>query len=694
MKRSKLFRITALLVCLCFLFVNTAVIAEEMEEDTSLEEDMPFEEGMTDDFYDEDTHDSTGKIEEVETEEAPIVILDDEGSVNTDVKNLDIGFLRCVSRDLVLPQEGKNGTKIMWKSSNPNVITNEGKYIKPKKITEVTLTATVQKGAYKKTKSFNLTVNRRSMYDVMMDYVETMIKYGRDDHYFTPEEYANANRVEVMTDAIGKNVKSSKSGLFFSMLERDTLKYPAYYVTDWPIMTFNYDERASGCETAPDIWLYEMLYDITAMTGDESYAKIADDNLYFFLENCRHPSSGVLAWGLHMLYDPVAGCVNAPNQYATSQAEKDTWSNYTEPGDGDRYMFRNPFLVEKFFELNFEAWEQYMLSYYSSTLANKKDFSFSRHTKIDGGAKASGNYASMMNPMAFAYTWGNIFSGDAQFSDALHSMMNWLERLSGMNENYLFAQEIYVTNNRFHGSWMRDCIYAAVWFRELAPLVPEDIAERMIKYSDFVIDEIMGYNPDLTGRNRFYSDYDIGNGLMNIYRDAFRLPQYQEMWLTLKREGDERAETMEEWMTDWAEDFGFTKLENKLSETDYFPRTLADEMYFHLDMYEGTSDEKYLDRALEYADFAIYDLWELESLLPAMTHAQKKYYESNWGSVEVVKAIWDAYFLDIERKTGVHPINDAWEKKGYTTKDILDLKDKEVYDAFMEKNKSITSVLR
>ena len=57
-------------------------------------------------------------------------------------------------------------------------------------------------------------------------------------------------------------------------------------------------------------------------------------------------------------------------------------------------------------------------------------------------------------------------------------------------------------------------------------------------------------------------------------------------------------------MTDWAEDFGFTKLENKLSETDYFPRTIADEMYFHLDMYEGTGDEKYLDRALEYADFA------------------------------------------------------------------------------------------
>ena len=82
MRKSKLFRIFTLALCLCFLLVNTVVIAE-YTEDTQIEEsdDEVYDDGYYDEFGD-DTHDSTGKTEEEngrmeDVLEDPTVGLDD-----------------------------------------------------------------------------------------------------------------------------------------------------------------------------------------------------------------------------------------------------------------------------------------------------------------------------------------------------------------------------------------------------------------------------------------------------------------------------------------------------------------------------------------------------------------------------------------------------------------------------------------
>ncbi|MBR2884312.1 MAG: hypothetical protein IKB93_05910 [Clostridia bacterium] len=610
-------------------------------------------------------------------EERAVKVLSDKEAVLTDKEALDLGFILCVSRDLNLPLSGENGSQITWKSSHPKIIGDDGKYTVPEVITEVTLTATLKKGTALDTKKFLLTVNDRSMYEIVKDYADTMIKYGRDTKEFTKEQHlAGIKNTPTggptdnnMFNAAGRSLTPrGKSGLFFSMLDRETLQFPGYYVTDWPRVGYNSDERSSGCNTGQEYWLYNILYELSLLTGDENYKKIADDNLFFFITYCQHPTAGTLAWGHHTIYDPITGTVNSTNQYATSAKEQATWAGYTEPAAGDKQAMRTPFFINKFYELNPRAADNHMMSWWVSTVADQKTFAFGRHTDWAGSGNALGGYLSMLNPMAYAYAWGYHYSGNNEYLRALDSMMDMIERVCGMNENYVFTQDMYYHNNRSRQAWTGHTIRGANALMDIMPLVPLETQERMQKFIDVVFNDFIGYDPD-----RGFVAYSLlRTGQPTMYQNLATMPSYITIWQNAE-EGSELKERVGGWILDWAYKNEFYKIEDKLQLVDYFPRTIAEEMQMHRMLYEETGDERFLDRALEYADFAIYDFWEMESLLPSMTHAQKKYYESSWGSVQVVDEIWQAYFLDIQRKTGVNPKEEAWEKAGYAPKTMGEL---------------------
>ena len=515
------------------------------------------------------------------------------------------------------------------------------------------------------------------MYDVILDYVDTMCEYGRDTKYFSPEDYANGSRVESVTNETGRNTIGRRSGLFFGMLNRATLQYPAHYVDEWPRMTYNTDERSSGCEISPEVYLYEIMYDLTAMTGNKEYEEIADGVFTFMLKHLMKTDVGVLPLGKHMVYDPVLASFNFPNQYATSEEEQSAWQPCNEPDSGQRYLMSSPFFIQKMFETDYEATHLYLLAWYRTALANYKDFSFGRHTYVSGEGSVTGNYLSMLNPMMYAYAWGYHYTGDPQFMEALNSMMNWLESLMARNEHDIVTQELYYGGNRPRSAWMKDQLKTTVFMTEVMPLVPENIRERMERFIEKT-DKYFIVEPE-KGKNSFLNQVYLRTGQISQSLTAPEVPAFIWRWGYLP-EGEFR-DKMTKWLTDWADKYGYDKLENRLTVSEYFPETLANEMEYFRRLYEGTGNESYLDRALELADFAIYDLWQMEDLLPAMTHAQKKYYDVGWGNVNVVGEIWKAYFDDVERETGVHPVNEAWKNAGYMTKEISDYAtDKELYE--------------
>ncbi len=694
-------KLLSLLLVLCLFTGGISALATEDGEEIASEEEITEEEVDNEDYDIEDASDILNE-EEIEknenaenTENTDDKIIDenlnltDEEAVKKDSDALSLGFLKCVSRNLNFVAEGKNGSRILWKSSHPHIISDKGKFTAPKKITDVTITATITKGKAKATKKFTATANSRSMYDLIVDYVDTMCEYGRDTKYFNndflynfkDDKYSNyyeiGNRVEIVTSITGRNTIGRKSGLFFGMLDRDTLQYPGYYVTEWPRETYNSDERNSGCEVSPEVYLYEIMYDLTAMTGEKRYEEIADGVFAFLLDHLILPDNGVLVWGKHMIYDPITATFNTPNQYATSEEEVSAQGSLNEAYYGQRYLMRIPFFIHKMFETDPEATHQHLLSWYSTTLANYKDFSFGRHTNLDSTGTVTGNYLQMLDPMLYAYAWGYHYTGDPQFMEALYSLMNWVERLGSiMNENDVITQELYYGSNRPRSAWMFGQQLLVSHMIEVMPLVPENIRERMERFIEK--NEKFFYADTSKGKSSFLRQVYLRTGQPSQFTSPVESWGYIYTWEDLP-EGEFR-DKLTEWLTWWADKYGFDNLESRLTTSEYMPFSLADEMEFLRILYEGTGNEKYLDRALELADFAIYDLWEMESLLPAMTHAQKKYYDSGWGCVKVVGEIWKAYFDGVERDTGIHPVNVAWEKAGYMTKEIGDYWNKELYE--------------
>ena len=102
-----------------------------------------------------------------DTKQFPLTVkavVTDAGLVAADKAALTIGYgpgdtATSVQHNLVLPTSGTNGSDISWASSNPDVISSSGGVTVPTDDdANVTMTATIHKGAASDTKDFNLTV--------------------------------------------------------------------------------------------------------------------------------------------------------------------------------------------------------------------------------------------------------------------------------------------------------------------------------------------------------------------------------------------------------------------------------------------------------------------------------------------------------------------------------------------------------
>lgn len=90
--------------------------------------------------------------------------ISDEDRVARDKKSLSLGDTSAVTDDMVLPGKGETGSDITWKSSNPDVISEDGKVTRPaagEGDAEVTLTATITSGEVSEEKEFKVTVKQQ-----------------------------------------------------------------------------------------------------------------------------------------------------------------------------------------------------------------------------------------------------------------------------------------------------------------------------------------------------------------------------------------------------------------------------------------------------------------------------------------------------------------------------------------------------
>ena len=597
--------------------------------------------------------------------------MSDEEALYADKEALSIGFTKCVSRDLVLPTEGKNGSGISWRSSHPEIIGHDGKFTVPKQITQVTLTATLKKGGYKTDKVFVATANDRSMYDVIKDYVDVMIEKGRDIFDFTPEEIAGTRIQQPFID-IGRSGVQGKSGLFFSLLERDTLKYPTYFIKSRPLKQYNSDERGSVCMVSRDLWLYELCYVFTDLTDDKKYEKAADEALYFFLTFTQNEKSGLLPWGLHNAYDPVNKGVNVGNQYTEIKSQQDAWSDYLEYDSGIVRFLNSPFWVNKFLELNRDATTKWLLANWRAHIANKDTFSYGRHVGFDGEPQQTGGYFAWVRYFIPSYFLGWRLTKSAEFLEAIDSMLTWLEQISSMNKYDFHPTEQWYHNNRPHEAWDGNS-YCGMIIDKFLPLVPDlsdPLKARIEQYSERMNELFWRPEREYNEEKGFADAVVFRSGLTSRWNVNVKT-QYLDYWRMLK--DGERKTKLAKNILHSTENFHWQDFDEMLLQGEILASDINAKFLQYLAAYEVSKDVKYLHRALEAADFAIYVFWDNEELLPSMSYTQKKYYESSWGNTELAKYILDTYLIYENYKKGIDmPYRDG---EYYTDEDYYEISD-------------------
>ncbi len=124
---------------------------------------------------------------------------------------------------------------------------------------------------------------------------EDPVNAQRPDYLGLVRAYANAT-IKDGRDAYGKE----HSPLFASALDRKTMK-----VGKMPGIpgVREGDRSLSGANPQTEYGLYALLYELTKLTGNNTYAAEADRALKYFFTHCQSPKTGLMAWGEHIYWD-------------------------------------------------------------------------------------------------------------------------------------------------------------------------------------------------------------------------------------------------------------------------------------------------------------------------------------------------------------------------------------------------------
>jgi hypothetical protein len=179
-------------------------------------------------------------------------------------------------------------------------------------------------------------------FGVVRRYADTMIERGRDSY------------------------GPHKSGLLLSALDRTTLA--PLKVRPAPPGGIRRGDRPgrpwvemNGANPHLDQNLLRILYTLTEITGDAHYAKVADEELSWFLQNTMSPKTSLLPWGEHLSWDvildvPISG------------------------GDEMMHEFARPWtLWDRCFALAPEPSGRFALGLWEHQIANHKTGGFDRH---------------------------------------------------------------------------------------------------------------------------------------------------------------------------------------------------------------------------------------------------------------------------------------------------------------------------
>lgn len=178
--------------------------------------------------------------------------------------------------------------------------------------------------------------------------------------------------------------------LFAAALDRRTMKLGTAAQFGAIPGVREHDRMLGGANPQHDMELYELLYDLTRLTGDRRYAAAADQALGHFFNHCQSPATGLMAWGEHIYWDFTK--------------ETAAWVRHDE----HEVMGEWPFW-DTCYRLAPDASWRFALGLWDHQVADKRTGDFSRHALYSRPAPGSGSdfprYAGQM-----IATWADAYA--------------------------------------------------------------------------------------------------------------------------------------------------------------------------------------------------------------------------------------------------------------------------------------------
>ena len=276
---------------------------------------------------------------------------------------------------------------------------------------------------------------------IVRAYADAMIKSGQDTY--------GQKHSPLFAEALDRKT--------MRMLEGDSLKKVAAMTRDaWGIRP--HDRMLGGSNPQHCQNLYQVLLQLTEITGQKYYAEAADRSLKFFFEHCQSPATGLFWWGEHAGWD--------------LRAERPL-----DKGAGNTHEFYRPWVLwQRSWQLADEACEQFAYGLWEHQIGDHKAGDFSRHAPI--ASHEPGTEAPYARHGGFYIeTWATAYrqTRDEVFLVAIQSVLDGLERAR------LEEGGMLVSGTKRKGGRTPYSVSLAVSLEEAARDVPSDLAEQIRK---------------------------------------------------------------------------------------------------------------------------------------------------------------------------------------------------------------------
>lgn len=313
---------------------------------------------------------------------------------------------------------------------------------------------------------------------LVRDYADAMIAKGRDVY--------GALHTPLFAEALDRTS--------LRMLEGSALqKAAAIPFSEWGIRP--HDRMLAGGNPQHCQNLYQILYALAEITGDERYGEEADRSLRFFFQHCQSPATGLLYWGEHAGWD-----------FRTERP--------IDKPSGDTHEFYRPWVLwERSWQVASEPCRRFALGLWEHQVGDPRTGDYSRHAAIRRhGPGTDAPYAR--HGGFYIETWAAAYAHTREevFLRAIRSVLEGLERARVHEGGMLFA------GSKRSGTRRPYDISLAISLGNAAAQVPPELAARMREVAstnDRVFAEAAGRNQAETpaGDENLWSNAYGGSGL-------------------------------------------------------------------------------------------------------------------------------------------------------------------------------------